>query len=93
MHFDFKKSDENEATVTYWIESSLDEKPEDVVFSIPVKGLCSFNKFTKQMAFDPEKSDSYFFQEAPSLHILNQLEKLQRSGKHFPAQYASTMSC
>lgn len=90
MDFDFKKYEENEATVTYWIESFIDEKPEDVVFSIPVKGLCSFNKFSKQMVFDPEKSDSFFFQEAPWLHIFNQLEQLYRRGLPFPDRYICT---
>lgn len=88
MYFHFNKTAENNVTVSYWIESDVYEQPATTIIKIPVKGFCIFNKITKTITFDPEKSDSYFFQKRPWFHILYHLEQLDKAGQPFPQNYS-----
>ncbi|MGE0010569.1 MAG: hypothetical protein AB7F19_01230 [Candidatus Babeliales bacterium] len=88
MNIDFYKVFEDATTVNYLIETKSYEKITTGVTKKLVKALCIFDKIEQKIKFDPEKTDTFFFERINEpLMIEAHLKRFSKKQQGFPDTY------
>lgn len=90
MYCLFHKHFEDENIVSYWVSTDYwDESYLPEVKWIPIKGFCIFDKNAKTASFEPDKTDSQFFElKTALLMIKGHLADIDKRQKGFPQSYS-----
>lgn len=86
MNLKFYKVSEDESKVSYWIIAEYwDKSFMPQVKYVEAKAFCRFDKIIKTIAFDPKRTDSYFFENNNEpVMIEAHLKDINKKQREFP---------